>query len=77
MPVVKVSQIQILLAIQAAMISILKDPSFRASFDRIVLIDLSQDVEKNFLHQVLSFAMIVKDANGHTKYQPIVTVEED
>src|ERR1700721_1689279 len=73
---VKVSCIQILLAIEGAMISILQKPHFKTAFGRVELCHRAVDFEEHILHYVLSLTSVSDDFERDTEDKTMVPLKQ-
>jgi hypothetical protein len=67
---------QILLAVQTAMIGILEKPGSYTTADRVEPGGVTVNLQKNVLHQILGFAAVAQNARRDAKDDATVTVEE-
>jgi len=75
--VVELPRVQVLPAVDGAMICVLENPYFTSAFGGVKLCHRPENFQKNVLHDVFRFSRIANDLQGDAEDKAAVAVEQD
>src|SRR5580692_11606425 len=76
-PAIKPVGLEMLSAIDAAVVGVLKEPGFECSPVGIELVDGPKDIQEDFLDRLLCFPVIVEDCPGDAEDQLTMSFKEN
>jgi hypothetical protein len=75
--VVELPRVQVLPAVDGAMICVLENPYFTSAFGGVKLCHRPENFQEDALHHVLGFTWIANDFESNTEDKAVVAVEQD
>src|SRR5580658_5664153 len=75
--VVEFPRVQVLPAIDGAMIGVLKNPHFSSAFGGVELCHRAENFQEDALHNVFRLPRIANDFQCNAEDKPVVTIEQD
>jgi hypothetical protein len=77
LPAIEVIREQMALPVECPVVGILKYPHFQYALARVKVSHRSINIEKDGLHNLLSFTGITYDSEGNVEDESVVAIEQD